>query len=228
MIRSQWRASPVACFHDLSLLHLPRAISALLILKSSLVCTLLGAHHSMHNICLETEFIILITSNTITDIMSSAKRRGQARGQPPEIGGSAARRGPNPARGRVAPFDGPASRGSGSAAGTQSQVSATGSGSRRGSNAGTQVLSQAGSAAGSVAGSQSAAPIAPIARDPAREGPAPRATDAIKNVDVPASFYAIDGVSHDSIYHSLPCTCAKYTHSETTFLFELRWDVDLL
>ncbi|KAK5953946.1 Protein argonaute [Knufia fluminis] len=122
--------------------------------------------------------------------MSSSKRRGQARGQAPEVGGSQARRGPNPARGRVAPFDGPASRGTGSAAGTQSQVTGSAGGSRRGSNAGTQVPSQTGSATGG----QSAAQVVPIARDPAREGPAPRATDAIKNVDMPASFYNIDGL----------------------------------
>ncbi|KAK5089548.1 Protein argonaute [Exophiala xenobiotica] len=124
--------------------------------------------------------------------MSSAKRRGQARGQDPEVGGSAARRGPNPARGRVAPFDGPASRGSGSAAGTQSQVAGSATGSRRGSNAGTQAPSQPDSAAGSQ--SQSAAQVASIARDPAREGPAARATDSARNVDLPASFYNIDNL----------------------------------
>ena len=124
--------------------------------------------------------------------MSSAKRRGQARGQVPEAGGGAGRRGrgSNPARGRVAPFDGPASRGSGSAAGTQSQVAGSATGSRRDSDAGSQAPAQPAS----VAGSQSAAQVAPIARDPAREGPPPRATDSIKNIDMPASFYNIDGL----------------------------------
>lgn len=119
--------------------------------------------------------------------MSSAKRRGQARGNAPQ--GSADRgrgsRGPNPARGRVAPFDGPASRGSGSGAGSQSQVSGPPAASRRTSDVGSQAASQSAA--------QSTAQAAPMARDPAREGPAPRATDGIKNVDMPASFYNIDG-----------------------------------
>lgn len=96
------------------------------------------------------------------------------------------RRGNAPARGRVAPFDGPASRGSGSAAGTQSQMSGPASTSRRSSNAGSVAGSQA-----PAAPTQSQAPT-PAARDPAREGPALRATDVIKNVDMPASFYNID------------------------------------
>ena len=124
--------------------------------------------------------------------MSSAKRRGQARGQATE-GNNPARRGPNPARGRVAPFDGPASRGSGSGAGAQSQTSAPTATSRRSSNAGSQAPSQAGSQAPSAAASQPAG-REPILRagDPAREGPAPQRTDVIKNVDMPASFYNIN------------------------------------
>ena len=147
---------------------------------------------------------ISIASNTISDTMSSAKRRGQARGQAPDVGGSAPRRGPNPARGRVAPFDGPASRGSGSAAGTQSQVTGSAAGSRRGSNAGTQAPSQAGSVAGSQ--SQAAAQVAPIARDPAREGPVPRTTDSLRNVDMPASFYNIDNLVSQGSFFISPYT----------------------
>lgn len=115
--------------------------------------------------------------------MSSARRRGQARGQDPT---NQPRRGPNPARGRVAPFDGPASRGSASGAGSQSQVSGPAPSSRRGSNAGSQAGSQA----------PSAAPSQPAARttglDPAREGPVARVTDVIRFVDMPASFYNIN------------------------------------
>lgn len=125
--------------------------------------------------------------------MSSAKRRGQARGNAPEGSGNQGRgsRGPNPARGRVAPFDGPASRGSGSGAGSQSQSQVSGppATSRRSSNAGSQAPSQSAS----QPASQPVAQTAPMARDPAREGPAPRATDGIRNVDMPASFYNIDG-----------------------------------
>lgn len=121
--------------------------------------------------------------------MSSAKRRGQARGNAPEGSGNRGRggRSPNPARGRVAPFDGPASRGSASGAGSQSQSQFSGppASSGRGSQAGSQAPSQPAS--------QPAAQVALIGRDPAREGPAPRATDGIKNVDMPASFYNIDG-----------------------------------
>lgn len=121
--------------------------------------------------------------------MSSSKRRGQARGDAPQGFGNrgAGGRVANPARGRVAPFDGPASRDSGSGAGSQSQSQVSG----------PPAVSRSASAAGSQAPSHSApqsiAQAAPIARDPAREGPAPRATDGIKNVDMPASFYNIDG-----------------------------------
>lgn len=141
--------------------------------------------------------------------MSSAKRRGQARGNAP--GGSANRgrggRGPNPARGRVAPFDGPASRGSGSAAGSQSQASApaaAAASSRRSSSAGSQ--------SGSQPPSQAAAQAAPMARDPAREGPAPRTTDGIKNVDMPASFYNIDGQVSSALLADLVPSQTKKHH----------------
>lgn len=119
------------------------------------------------------------------DVMSSnARSRGQARGQPANQSNQPHRG--NAARGRVIPsFDGPASRGSGSAAGSQSQVSAPAGGSRRASNAGANPSSQ-------VPAATSSQVAIPAARDPAREGPAPRATDVIKNVDMPASFYNID------------------------------------
>lgn len=160
--------------------------------------------------------------------MSSAKRRGQARGQAPDVGGSAPRRGPNPARGRVAPFDGPASRGSGSAAGTQSQVTGSAAGSRRGSNAGTQAPSQAGSVAGSQ--SQAAAQVAPIARDPAREGPVPRTTDPLRNVDMPASFYNIDNLVSQGSFFIFPQTLptSSTMHGQIAFtqfvVPELCWE----
>lgn len=128
--------------------------------------------------------------------MSSAKRRGQARGQDTPGGNASGRRGGrdrgNTPRGRAAPvtpFDGPASRGSGSGAGTQSQISGPAGGSRRGSTARSQT------GAPSTTASQPAAQASgPPPRDPAREGPAPRRTDVIKNVDMPASFYNIDGL----------------------------------
>lgn len=118
--------------------------------------------------------------------MSSAKRRGQARGNAPDGAGRPSR-GPNPARGRVTPFDGPASRGSGSGAGSQSQASGPPGASRRPSDAGSRAPSQPASQPASAQ-----TPL--IGRDPAREGPAARATDNIKNVDMPASFYNIDGM----------------------------------
>ncbi|KAK5099191.1 Protein argonaute [Lithohypha guttulata] len=124
--------------------------------------------------------------------MSSARRRGQARGQAPEAN-DPARRGMNPARGRVAPFDGPASRGSASGAGAQSQISGPAPGSRRGSNAGSQAGSQGGSQAPSAPVSSRPA-MATAGLDPAREGPPARATDAIRFVDMPASFYNIDNM----------------------------------
>lgn len=122
--------------------------------------------------------------------MSGARLHGQNRGKgrarttpadttPP---------GPNPStRGRVAPYDGPASRGSNSAAASQSRASAapTQSPARSRSNS---------NATQSQAGSQVAQPMAALPRDPAREGPGPLLTDSIKNVDMPASFYSINGM----------------------------------
>lgn len=127
--------------------------------------------------------------------MSSARRRGRARGNAGDE--NQQRRGSNPARGRVAPFDGPASRGSGSAAGSQSRASGP--------------PSQAGTHPPSHAGTQVAQETARVpARDPAREGPAPRATDALKNIDMPASFYNIDGlVSSISVVNSFPSMPTK-------------------
>lgn len=119
-------------------------------------------------------------SNLHLDIMSgNVRSRAQGRGNQPNRG--------QPSRGRAIPqLDGPASRGgasrgsgTGSAAGTQSQISGP-----------------PPSQSPSAAPSQSQAAI-PMARDPAREGARPRATDVIKNVDMPASFYNIDNqVSH--------------------------------
>lgn len=127
--------------------------------------------------------------------MSSAKRRGQARGQAPADARGGGRRRGNPARGRVAPFDGPASRGSQSGAGTQPQISHPAPSSQPPSDAGPQDPTQ-----GSAAGSQPAAPGAAAPRDPARDPVnIPRATDAIRNVDMPGSFYNIDGL-----------VCSKY------------------
>lgn len=109
--------------------------------------------------------------------MSGARLRGRNRGQrgAPQTPADTEPPAPNPStRGRVAPFDGPASRGSNSAAGSQGR-------SRTNSNAG-----------------QTAQPATAITRDPAREGTGPLLTDSIRNVDMPASFYAINGVvSHD-------------------------------
>lgn len=133
----------------------------------------------------------------------SARRRGQARGNAggnaPDGSNQQGRRGPNPNRGRVAPFDGPASRGSGSGGGAQSLTSGPQSSrppSQPGSNAGqSQTSAQPQPAA------QPAQQVAaPVARDPALEISIVRATDSIRNVDMPASFYNIDNlVSHTSL-----------------------------
>lgn len=139
----------------------------------------------------------------------SARRRGQARGNAPDTSNPQARRGPNPARGRVAPFDGPASRGSGSGGGAQSRTPAppappaqpsSNPPSRPGSDAGqSQSSAQAASQP-----TQQVAP--PIARDPALDRPVARATDSIKNIDMPASFYNIDGLVS---YILVPLSCIK-------------------
>lgn len=154
--------------------------------------------------------------------MSSAKRRGQARGNAPGDSGNRPSRGPNPARGRVAPFDGPASRGSGSGAGSQSQASGPPAGSRRPSDAGSRAPSQPAT----QPPSQSVAQTPLIGRDPAREGPAPRATDGIKNVDMPASFYNIDDmVSQFSNSPPVPLCTRPSIQMDAAYSDPLTWNV---
>ena len=139
----------------------------------------------------------------------AARRRGRGRATAGDenTSQSSSRRGD-----RLQPgaFDGPASRGSASGTGA--------SGPRRGSNppsvgSGTQPPEggfapqggQAGSRRSSVSGaasqpaSQVAAQVIPRG-DPARDRP-DRATDALKNVDLPASFFNIDNLVSLLLFH---------------------------
>lgn len=171
---------------------------------------LLHAPHLFNNNLTQYHpFLILLPYSDIFAVKMSARRRGQARGNAADTSDPQARRGPNPARGRVAPFDGPASRGSGSGGGSQSRTSAPPTSnprSRQGSDAGQ-------SQGNTQAGLQPAAEVAPQApRDPALEAPRARATDSIKNIDMPASFYNIDGlVSYMFFRH----VSIEHTHQQT-------------
>jgi hypothetical protein len=106
--------------------------------------------------------------------------RGRARGQPTDDSDSASRLSV-PAGG----FDGPASRGSGSA--TSGRVASTGSGRGTSPGAQTPVQSNDGARQSSTSGTQ--APRHDPALDPSR---IPRATDAVRNVDLPASFFNVN------------------------------------
>lgn len=139
----------------------------------------------------------------------AARKRGRGRAAATRPGDdasqSSSRRGDRlvPAGG----FDGPASRGSASGTGQ--------SGPRRGSNppsvgsgtpqpAETGAVPQSGSRRSSVSGppppqpppAQSQAPRG----DPARDRPS-RATDALKNVDLPASFFNVDNLVSPHLFH---------------------------
>ncbi len=133
--------------------------------------------------------------------MSGAARRrgrGRATAGDEDNSQSSSRRGD-----RLQPgaFDGPASRGSASGTGTSgarrpSNPPSVGSGTPEGGVA--PQAGQAGSRRSSVLGAasqpapQAAAQVTPRG-DPARERP-DRATDALKNVDLPASFFNIDNL----------------------------------
>jgi hypothetical protein len=110
--------------------------------------------------------------------------RGRARGQPTDDSDGASRLSV-PAGG----FDGPASRGSGSA--TSGRVASTGSG--RGTSPGAaQAASQSndGTRQSSTSAPQSQGQrLHDPALDPSR---VPRATDTVRNVDLPASFFNVD------------------------------------
>lgn len=153
----------------------------------------------------------------------SARRRGQARGRGGGDadgegtedssrrgrGGRGRNRGGRGARGAVTPFDGPASRGTGSVPGSQGP----------GSNAPSSVTGPpqggfgsqgdpAGSRRSSVSRTPSQPPqqaqAAPPAGDPARENPVDTsAFRDMKNIDFPASFYNLD-VSQSLLLHSDP------------------------
>ena len=131
----------------------------------------------------------------------AARRRGRGRADAPD-GNSSQSSAPARRGDRLQPggFDGPASRGSASGTGQ--------SGSRRGSNPPSVGSApdggfappggQAGSRRSSVSGTAApqpaqAAPQAVPGGDPARDRP-DRATDALKNVDLPASFFNIDNL----------------------------------
>ena len=124
----------------------------------------------------------------------SARRRGRgrARGQPGETS-DASERLNIPAGG----FDGPASRGSGS--GTSGRAPSAGSPGRGAAPSGG--FASQGSGAGSRRSSNSA-PSQPPSQGPSQGMPrfdpaldpsrVPKATDALKNVDLPASFFNLD------------------------------------
>jgi hypothetical protein len=124
----------------------------------------------------------------------AARRRGRGRataGRDDETQASS-RRGV-PAGG----FDGPASRGS--ASGTSqsgprrgSNPRSVGSGTPQASETGTQQPPQSPSRRSGVSGGPPA-PQPAIQGDPARDRPS-RATDALKNVDLPASFFNVDNL----------------------------------
>jgi len=126
-------------------------------------------------------------------------QRGRGLGQTSESSDTSSRRGD-----RLAPpgaFDGPASRGTASGTG----------GSQRGSTRGSPNPPQGGfapqapsapSRASSVSAPQSQVAVAPrpvVTGDPARERP-DRVTDAVRNVDLPASGYNIDNMV-SAIFH---------------------------
>ncbi|KAG9777510.1 hypothetical protein KCU88_g4487, partial [Aureobasidium melanogenum] len=124
----------------------------------------------------------------------AARRRGAGRATRGQASETSSRRGDRlqaPGGG----FDGPASRGTGSGIGSQSRGPSNpsvgpphGSGSApQGSQAGSRRSSQSGGPPAQTAG-----PSVPVTQgDPARDEPS-RYTDALRNVDLPASFYNID------------------------------------
>lgn len=137
----------------------------------------------------------------------AARRRGQARGQRGDGSDDFPRRGRGGRGGRgggIPPFDGPASRGTGSVSGPQGG---------RGSNAPSSVTPSQGEAAGSRRSSVSQPPPQPqqpasasgatAGLDPARDRPDSKFDD-MRNIDFPASFYNMD-VS--SLFFPLPDPC---------------------
>lgn len=132
----------------------------------------------------------------------AARRRGQARGQRGDGSENSFRgRGNRGSRGGIPPFDGPASRGTGTASGPQSG---------RGSNAPSSVAPSQGEPLGSRHSSVSQPPSqqpqqsqpsgATAGLDPARDRPESKFDD-MKNIDFPASFYNMDVSSQPSPFH---------------------------
>ena len=119
--------------------------------------------------------------------MSGAGRR-RGRGRAQSGGGTSSS---SSQRGRfLAPgqFDGPASRGSGSASRRASTA-----GSATGTPDPQDAQVQPGSPRASVSDVTSGLAQMGVARDPARDpGRVPRPTDIVRNVDLPASSYNID------------------------------------
>ena len=138
----------------------------------------------------------------------AARRRGRGRANVQQGDGSTETSASQPRRGtaRQVPaggFDGPASRGSASGTGTSGRRDSnppsmtSGQGTPQGGFA--PQGSQPGSRRSSISGGQTQPAAAPRRLDPALDPErVPRTTDALKNVDLPASFYEVDNlVSHD-------------------------------
>lgn len=131
----------------------------------------------------------------------AARRRGRGRPKTNDEASepSSSQRGRGAGLRAPGQFDGPASRGSASGAGSQSRggSNAPSAGSQGGtSTAQPQHGSQPSSRRESVSGITSG--IAQMNVDPARDPEnVPRYTDQLRNVDLPATFYNIDAlVSH--------------------------------
>ena len=141
----------------------------------------------------------------------AARRRGRGRaaaGNDDQSETSARRGGPRQTP--AGAFDGPASRGSASGTGTSqgrrtsNPPSVTSGPAQPPAGGFAPQGGQAGSRRSSVSGGQSmpGQPIPVVRGDPARDPQnAPRYTDKLKNIDLPASFFNIDQlVSHPQFH----------------------------
>jgi hypothetical protein len=135
----------------------------------------------------------------------AARNRGRARGHGQDGSEpSTRRRGASRGRGIIPNLDGPASRGTGSAAGSQLGRASNAPSSPHISQGGFAPQgSQAPSQATSISQTPSAGPqvaVRTTGLDPARESRPAVFTDSLKNIDLPASFYNIDGMVSENCF----------------------------